>query len=607
MKPGRLRGALSLPKVISLICAGTLVLSFVFFTFWERLNSKVEGILKDQFNQQQLMLAKKIADNVEAYFDYLESELLAYPWRFRLISPDSPEFSTYMQTRFQDLQRLGILEMRWYDRQGRLLRSWGRPAAPGPLEAGDRLSPKLLAWMQDPNNKGRLYLGQVERASSPPWQDRLLMPMMTPLYDSPSATTPSGALKLIINPLYIAGKVIQDVKSGATGYPWIIDQKGIFLAHYEETFVGHNALEVRLRRNPNIVFRGLQEMHERIFRGEEGTTEYTSGWHRQKLGQMPKIAAFTTIRFNKGLIRDVTDVEDPARNLWGVALAAPVGEVAGHVGEVMQQELFLVALFFLVVILATVALIAVALSWNKVLAREVQLKTQELVESHERLVHSERFAAIGEAAAYVSHEIKNPLMLIGGLAHQVERKVAAEAPLQEKLRIIQTEVRRLENFLGDLRDFTRPALPVKQEINLNEVIGEVEALMEGEVKNKGVELVKNLAPDLPPLQADPNQMKQVLLNLIKNAMEALDSGGRVTLTTGTEDRQVWLSIHDTGPGMPPEVLEKIFNPFFTTKAKGTGLGLAVIHKIITDHHGAITVKSSLDQGSTFLVKLPANG
>ena len=111
MKPGRLRGALSLPKIISVIIAGTIVLSLLFFTFWRQLNIKMDGILKkaeailkEQFNQQQLMLAKKIADNVEAYFDYLESELLAYPWRFRLIPPDSPEFAAYMQNRFQDMQ-----------------------------------------------------------------------------------------------------------------------------------------------------------------------------------------------------------------------------------------------------------------------------------------------------------------------------------------------------------------------------------------------------------------------------------------------------------------------------------------------------------------------
>jgi two-component system sensor histidine kinase HydH len=454
-----------------------------------------------------------------------------------------------------------------------------------------------------PQSKGRLYLGLVHRATQPPWQGRLVMPFLTGIYASPEASAPYGVLELLIDPHYIAGKVTAGVRSGATGYPWIIDQDGVFLAHYEQDFVGQDALKVRKERNPKLVFKGLRELQERLLKGEEGTGGYVSGWHRQRVGEMPKLAAYTPIRFNKGLIRDITDVEDPARNLWGVAVVAPVAEVAGQVGEVSRQELFLVALFALAILLGTVSLIAVALRWNKSLAREVKLKTEELLTSQERLVRSERFAAIGEAAAYVSHEIKNPLIVIGGLARQVENK-ENEPSLKEKLHIIQSEVQRLENFLGDLRDFTRPATPVMQQININEVIHEVDTLMKEEAKNRGVNLVEQLDPHLPPLQADPNQMKQVLLNLVKNALEALDSGGQVILTSGAEDNQVWFSIQDTGGGMPPEVLEKIFNPFFTTKKKGTGLGLAVIHKIVSDHHGTVTVQSLPDQGTTFRVELP---
>ena len=168
------------------------------------------------------------------------------------------------------------------------------------------------------------------------------------------------------------------------------------------------------------------------------------------------------------MITGVTEVEDPAHNLWGVCVVAPVEEVSGQVKEVLHQELFLVGLFFLVVVLASGGLIVTALVWNKTLARQVELKTKELLDSQERLMHSERFAAVGEAAAYVSHEIKNPLMVIGGLAHQVERRLTEDPAAQEKLQIIQGEVKRLESFLGELRDFLRPVHPCKQEIDLNQ-------------------------------------------------------------------------------------------------------------------------------------------
>jgi len=510
-----------------------------------------------------------------------------------------------MEARFQDMHPMGILEIRLYDQAGRLQRYWRARDQAGLPETETKLPAAIHSWMNIPQNKGRLYLGEVHRAALPPWQGRLVMPLFTGLYASPMATTPYGVLELVIDPFFIAQKVTRGVRSGATGYPWIIDQNGVFLAHFENEFVGQPALEARRKRNPKLTFKGLKEIQDKILQGKEGTGGYTSGWHRHKVGEMPKLVAYTPIRFDKGLIRGVTDVEDPAHNLWGVALAAPVAEVSGQIGEVMHQELFIVALFFLVVILATVVLIALALSWNKVLAREVKLKTDELTESHDRLVQSERFAAVGEAAAYVSHEIKNPLMVIGGLARQVERSVEDEPNVKQKLQIIQNEVQRLETFLGDLRDFTRPAVPTKQEVNINDIIQEVDTLMAEQAKGQGVKLVEHLDPDLPPLQADPNQMKQVLLNLVKNALEALDSGGQVILSSGAEDHQVWFSVRDTGGGMPPEVLEKIFNPFFTTKEKGTGLGLAVIHKIITDHHGDIAVSSSPDQGTTIRVILPS--
>jgi two-component system, NtrC family, sensor histidine kinase HydH len=603
MNPGRQRGALSLPIILFFILAGTIVLSLLFYTYWQRLNRKVEATLRDQFNQQQLQLARKIADNVEAYFDFLESDLLAYPWRFQLVAPDSPGFDKYMQARFKDLQRLGILEIRWYDQAGRLQKSWRSPADAGIPATGISLPRPMLAWVRNPQSRGRLFLGMVHKATEPPWQGRLVMPFLTGIYASPEVQVPYAVLELVIDPLYIAGKVTAGVRSGTTGYPWIIDQDGIFLAHYEKSFVGQDAMEVRRKRNPNIIFRGIKEIHGEIYEGKEGMTVYISGWHRHKIAEMEKLAAFTTIRFNKGLIRGVTDVEDPDRNLWGVALAAPVAEVSGTFGEVMYQELFLVGLFFLAIIIGAASLITIALSWNKSLAREVNLKTEELLASHERLVRSERFAAIGEAAAYVSHEIKNPLMVIGGLARQVENK-EGEPSLKEKLHIIQSEVQRLETFLGDLRDFTRPATPVMQKMNINEVIHDVDVLMKEEAKNRDINLVEQLDPQLPTLTADPNQMRQVVLNLVKNAFEAMDAGGRVVLASGAEDNQVWFSVEDTGGGMPPEVLEKIFNPFFTTKKKGTGLGLAVINKIVADHHGSVSVQSLPGQGTTFRINLP---
>ncbi len=586
-----------MPVVLGLIIAGAVLFAGVFFYLFHQLNLKVEAVIRDQFNQQQLVLARKIADSVENHLDFLESSLLTMS-RGLPEEPDSPDFYRHLGTRLEDLLPLGVLDLGWYGPDGALKFSWrGQPGAAGEVH----LHQATLEWARQPANRGRLRLEKTRPGPYPPFSERLVLSLAAPLHHQEQLR---GVLVLLADPFFICGQATREVRSGATGYPWIINQDGVFLAHYETDFVGQDALAVRLARNPAISFAGIREMHERIFRGEEGTTEYISGWHRQEIGKILKLAAFTTIRFDKGLIRSVTEVEDAARNLWGVAVVAPVGEVSGHIWEVLYQEIALAGVFFLVLLVGSGVLIGVALTYNRSLTREVEQKTRELRESQERLLRSERFAAVGEAAAYVSHEIKNPLMVIGGLAHQVAKRLEDRAELQEKLRLIREEVRRLETFLGDLRDFTRPAPPVLTPLNLNQVIREVEQLLETEAKKRGVDIVEDLDSRLPPVSADANQMKQVLLNLMKNALEAMDGGGRLVLKSGAEEGHVWFSVTDTGVGMTPEVLGRIFNPFFTTKAKGTGLGLAVIHKIVTDHHGSLLVDSTPGQGSTFVVKLP---
>ena len=606
MESGRARKIFSLATVIPVTLAVTVLLSLLFFTYWQKLNQKVEHILREQFNQQQLMLAKKIADNVEAYIDFLENALLGYAGLFKTTSPRDRGLNIAMTERFERHKHFGVLELRRYNAAGVLAQVLsGNATTTKTCELS--LPAPYQQWVNDPAHRGHLFLTKTYVSSDPSLKGRRVMRFLTPLYWDGAGNNFAGSLELVIDPFFIAGRVIKDVRSGQTGYAWIIDQDLIMLAHYEKDFVGHDAMQVRIARNPKIVFRGLRELHVQLLAGKEGVTEYDSGWHRERLGQMPKLAAYCPIRFDRGLIQGVTQMEDPQHNLWGVCVLAPVEEVSGQVGEVMHQELFLVGLFFLMVLMAGGGLIGAALAWNKTLTREVDKKTRELLDSQERLIHSERFAAVGEAAAYVSHEIKNPLMVIGGLAHQVERRVPEDAAALEKLHIIQEEVKRLETFLGDLRDFLRPLPPAKQEIDLNQVVKDVYLLMADAAQEKGVFLEERLDPRLPQIAADANQIKQVLVNLVKNALEATEGEGRILLTTEFKDEHVYLTVQDTGKGMPAEVLEKIFHPFFTTKDKGSGLGLAVIHKIITDHHGTITVESTAGRGSTFTVKLPPTG
>ncbi|MCJ7601535.1 MAG: PAS domain S-box protein, partial [Desulfobulbaceae bacterium] len=239
---------------------------------------------------------------------------------------------------------------------------------------------------------------------------------------------------------------------------------------------------------------------------------------------------------------------------------------------------------------------------------KVKEAMQKLIEMQDKLIRSERFAAIGEAAAYLSHEIKNPLALIGGFAGQIERSLGEDyAADRQKLIIIQDEIRRLELMLTEVRDFTRPSKPQKELQDINSIIESTLTLLENDLRERGVDYEKHLDADLPSTLVDPRQIEQVLINLIKNAVESMPNGGKVFISSWLDDQRIKVSIEDTGVGMSPELADKIFNPFFTTKKKGTGLGLAVCRKIMEDHEGRISMQSEEGKWTKITIDCPAAG
>ncbi len=236
--------------------------------------------------------------------------------------------------------------------------------------------------------------------------------------------------------------------------------------------------------------------------------------------------------------------------------------------------------------------------------RKAQQAMEELVEAQQKLVQSERFAAIGEAASHLSHEIKNPLMLMAGFAKQVRQKFQESSSEQEKLDIIIQEAQRLEKMLNQVRDFTRPRTLQKELVDINELIAETVKIFNKELEDSKIKYQSELSPDLPQVNIDRDQVKQVLLNLIKNSLEAMSGAGTLIVGSRAEGRFVRVWVEDTGPGIPPVKMKYIFSPIFTTKDKGTGLGLAVSYRIIQDHGGDLSADSKTGQGAKFTLYLP---
>jgi two-component system, LuxR family, sensor kinase FixL len=228
----------------------------------------------------------------------------------------------------------------------------------------------------------------------------------------------------------------------------------------------------------------------------------------------------------------------------------------------------------------------------------------ETKELQAQVVQAERLAALGQIVAEISHEIKNPLVLIGGLAKQLQKK-ADDEKSRLKLATITGEISRLERLLAEMRDLYLPRPLEFEEINLNQLISDLHELVKEECQRRRIHFEVRPDPDDPVVRGDRAKLHQVLLNLLKNGMEALEEGGHLAITLETVDGMARITIADDGPGIAGELREKIFTPFYTTKRQGSGLGLAVSRRIVNEHPGAaFELDSEEGKGARFILSFP---
>jgi signal transduction histidine kinase len=229
----------------------------------------------------------------------------------------------------------------------------------------------------------------------------------------------------------------------------------------------------------------------------------------------------------------------------------------------------------------------------------------DLQAAQARLIEAERFAAIGELSAAVAHGIRNPLAGIKAAAEFASLEVPDDHPLRETISDIVGEADKLEARISTLLDFARPFEPRPAPCRVDEIVADATASLHSQMAGRGIELVVDLDPALPSAELDYVQIEEVLLLLLSNAVDAMPSGGRITITGRVaEDGRLRLEVIDTGPGIPPEQLKRVFTLFFTTKPRGTGLGLAVAKKIVERHRGTIAVHSETLKGTRFTIELP---
>ncbi len=244
-------------------------------------------------------------------------------------------------------------------------------------------------------------------------------------------------------------------------------------------------------------------------------------------------------------------------------------------------------------------------NWTNTLEAKVEKRTAQIEKMQSELARSERLASLGELVAGIAHEINNPLTGILMFSTMAGETPGIDQQLKDDLALITHETERCAGIVRGLLDFGRESIPHKSFTSLNNVLDKTLALVEHQTLFQNINIVRDYDPNLPDLEVDPNQLEQVFMNMFINAGQAMTDGGVLSICSCASGQWLMIKISDTGCGIPSENLERIFDPFFSTKKqKGTGLGLSVSYGIIENHGGDILVESSAVTGTAFTVRLP---
>ena len=241
---------------------------------------------------------------------------------------------------------------------------------------------------------------------------------------------------------------------------------------------------------------------------------------------------------------------------------------------------------------------------SKYLEEMVEERTKKLLEAQEQLIRKEKLAVLGQLAGGVGHELRNPLGVMSNAVYYLKMILSdADENTKEYLDILSSEVRNANQIVSDLLDFSRVNSLEREKTAVHDLVF---SILSRQPAPENVDVSAMIPPDLPPVFVDSRQIRQVLLNLITNAYDAMPEGGKLTIGAHSENSQVDIFIADTGSGIPKKDLNRVFEPLFTTKARGIGLGLSVSKNLVEANDGRIAVESKQGKGSVFTVVLPTS-
>jgi PAS domain S-box-containing protein len=693
-----------------LIAGGFVAAAFTaagaFLWFWsaDRMREEVAG----QFNAEQAVIAENVSHLIERELNTLKKELGLLSKNISLQPLDPESAGELVQNAFSRLLESGVRKIIVTDLSSR--KSYAYRPHHGMTFIEENIdTTEFPEAASDREQSVRISEPQVKPGE------------ITVTLSTGESKNPSLGLSFEVNVSWFLTPLLKNVRSGKTGYAWIIDQKGMFLFHPRTAFVGKNAFEIRKITYPDIPLGIIDFIQkEKMLNGRAGTGWYYSGWHRGITGEVKKLIAYCPIPVS----------ENPMQK-WSVAVVAPTSEIESALRKGNFRQSIYFAFIVSVILVGATAYVFLEIRWSRILEIRVDERTEALKKSEEKyrslvesaedfiftvdaggilqslnsftanffggqtqhfvgknlsclfphdvaaqqlsrvklvykygksvrdefswnmgdyriwisanfmplkddenrvnavlciarditenknlekqLINTEKLASMGTLAAGVAHEINNPLGVILGFCDLLVRKTERDTQAYEDLKTIERQGLLCKQVVENLLSFARLSEEVSEYCDLNQCLEEIIKVVKHTLGMNNIELVLDLAGQIPMVAGDSRQLQQVFLNLINNSVAAMPSGGILKLKSFFErsTRRAVAVFADNGIGIRPEDMDHIYEPFFTTKPEGTGtgLGLFVSYGIISKFGGTIECVSHTEEsrdkpkGTIFTIKL----
>ena len=566
--------------VILVIC---IILICIVASLGFKTHGEVEEIVQEQFNEQQLLLARQAALGIAGFADerVTSIEILARDRSSDEITNLTPCFKTIYE------ETSGFYSIEFIDTNGVVVYGYPEYLAP--------IGYDLYAENRSSAFDSARDLRKTKISSPTPlFGGGLGSFIWVPVYEGENFR---GVILGIIQMSTITERFLAPIMQNRTGYVYMIDSKGLSLYDGARSeVIGENYIKM-LGENQS----GWRDIIEKQMNGSEGTAVYLKEGDESKSEQ---IVAFAPVRWRN--------------KIWSVAISVPVSEVDNLIRSVYAKQMIFLGTVIAIILCGSLGLIVMFSRWNKTLEAEVQSKTgdmirmnKELVLANERLKELDKLKS--DFVSMVSHELKTPLTAMRTSAQVLGLADAGKETKREMLDIILRNIDRQTNLVNDLLDLSRiesGRMELKFErLSLDSLIADSIESVKQAASVEGIKLDVELPESLASVKGDREKLTQVVINLLNNAIKFTPRSGEITIKAIELNGQVEVKVRDTGIGIPPEDLDKVFDKFYqidstlTREAGGTGLGLAICKGIVEAHNGKIWAESELGKGSTFIFTL----